>query len=187
LSRQKKHAVPRSRPCKGCGLAFTSTGFRRWCSFRCRNGGIRIQTECYQCGKTFMRPSRRQRPKRGRTFCSRECMRVALAGRGSAMYRGGPVLYRGSQWRHLAERIRDRDHRQCRRCGKPEEENQGRRLHVDHIIPIRIFDSIEEANSEKNLASLCSSCHAHKTADAERRHLRGDNFSFSAYLRAIGL
>ena len=52
--------------------------------------------------------------------------------------------------------IRDRfiaAHPWCKRCGK-------RGKHVDHIIPI----SAGGTHDERNLQTLCHSCHAKKTA-----------------------
>jgi len=50
------------------------------------------------------------------------------------------------------ERIRDRDGRRCKACGKTEEEN-GQRLDVHHI------DHDKNNLSDENLFSLCIPCH----------------------------
>jgi hypothetical protein len=83
----------------------------------------------------------------------------------------------------LAEKIRIRDGRVCVRCGKTEKE-QGFKMSVDHIIPLRLVLSWNEAgltdvspNNEANLMSLCKNCHGIKTA-AEIRYLRGDAVGF---------
>jgi len=52
----------------------------------------------------------------------------------------------------LKEAIRDRDGRKCRICDKSEEKN-GYRLDVHH------FDYDKMNKDEKNLISLCHSCH----------------------------
>mgnify|MGYP001616689683 FL=1 len=70
---------------------------------------------------------------------------------------------RGQEWRALAESIRKRDGRACRRCPTTEAEN-GERLSVDHIIPWWVFTDKADANDPSNLMSLCRRCHSLKTA-----------------------
>jgi 5-methylcytosine-specific restriction endonuclease McrA len=102
------------------------------------------------------------------------------------MFRGGTDPKRGPNWRRLAAAIRQRDDYTCRRCGKSQAEN-GQRLAVDHIMPWRLFDDADKtaANDPNNLVSLCKSCHAWKTARAERKFLRGDVIDFREYEKAI--
>lgn len=103
------------------------------------------------------------------------------------MYRGGEIRGRGKQWTKVAEAIRRRDNYVCQRCGKPQSENGGRKLSVDHIIPWRLFIDETEANADANLVSLCFVCHGWKTAYAEQRYLRGDVLDFKQFQQAIRL
>jgi 5-methylcytosine-specific restriction endonuclease McrA len=186
----------RGRPCKECGSTFVPPGSRRllasYCSLACAvtRRGRRlafIAVECQQCGKAFRR-TRAAVERVTRSFCSPECSWLAHAGRGHSFYRGGSEAARGPKWQVVAQRIRARDGHVCRRCGKSQQEN-GRRLSVDHIIPWRIFpeDQKVQANEDSNLASLCTSCHSKKTMVAEHRWLKGDRFDFSGYVRSLGL
>lgn len=144
---------------------------------------------CAQCGAAFERRTRREWPSefRRRKYCSPACVAVAHQGNGGAMWRGGEIHTRGPGWIKRAETIRRRDGYCCQRCGRHQDENGGRRLSVDHIIPWRAFtdDQKDAANAPANLVSLCTPCHGWKTAHAEQRWLRGDVLDFKQYERAI--
>lgn len=102
---------------------------------------------------------------------------------------GGPAEHFGPGWARKAEAIRARDGYRCRRCGRPQVSAvpESPRFPVDHIVPRRLFETIEEANQDANLATLCPECHGWKTARAERLALRGDRHDMTGYLRALGL
>lgn len=62
----------------------------------------------------------------------------------------------GSEWNRYKDLIRKRDNFTCQNCGKLEENNSH---HIHHKKPIKLFDSIEEANKPSNLVTLCAKCH----------------------------
>lgn len=73
-------------------------------------------------------------------------------------WNGGVRDWRGSNWKHVRQLVRDRDDHQCRVCGV--ENGYGRRgLEVHHITPFREFDDYENANDLDNLVLVCTSCH----------------------------
>lgn len=192
IARKSKTRKP--RPCKQCGTQFWPLATLRtsgsFCSLKCVHAWMRahafVEVICEQCGAKVQR--RASARKRHRTFCSLACSGVFFSGRESFMFRGGRERGRGKGWERRAEEIRKRDGYQCLRCGKSQQEN-GRRLSVDHIIPWRCFtdDQKDLANDHKNLASLCIGCHSQKTSRAEQKWLRGDRLDFKAYERALAL
>lgn len=186
------------RPCRECGTTFAPKagrpGGRVFCSDRCFRATFARQAKvdtvaCAQCGVRFKR--RREFLRRSRRpFCGQACSRLFYSGRNSPMSREGITSdKRGRGWGKLAEGIRERDGFRCRRCGKPQSENGGRKLCVDHIIPWRMFADHQkvEANDPRNLAALCTACHSWKTAHAEQRWLRGDVLDFKAFEKALAL
>jgi len=65
---------------------------------------------------------------------------------------------RGAGWLKIAEKCRDLHGRVCKICGKTEEEN-GRKLDVNHIIPFHQHKNKTQANKQSNLEALCKACH----------------------------
>ena len=88
-------------------------------------------------------------------------------------------------WEVRAEQIRARDGYRCQDCLKTQQEN-GRRLSVDHILPRRWFIDPSEADDPANLLSRCGSCHGKKTARAERKLLQGDIIASQQHLKELG-
>lgn len=192
----------RTRRCQGCQKEFhpyPSTIQRssaKWCSMACyvafrSKRPAFIEVKCAECGTQFHRTKAAiDRVKSGNAYCSRVCATKSHTGpRGETHphWRGGTRLYRGVLWRRLAEEIRERDKRQCRRCGKQESE-QKRRLSVDHIRPFREFATLEEANDRANLVSLCDSCHSTKTSTVERLYWKqGDILGMRRFEESINL
>lgn len=173
--------------CKRCGAAFQAGPTRQYCSRECgwqaRHERSWADETCLNCAKVFRRrtqPSHRNH----RVFCSTTCSQNYTAGQNHPAWRGGRDPFFGSRWLRLAESIRERDGRRCRRCGKPEAEN-GRKLPIDHVVPRRDWATIEEANDPSNLVALCDSCHGKKTMGAERRWLRGDVLDMQSYRIAV--
>jgi DEAD/DEAH box helicase domain-containing protein len=62
----------------------------------------------------------------------------------------------GPEWNRYKDLIRKRDNYTCQNCGIREENNSH---HIHHKKPIKLFDSIEEANHPSNLVTLCTKCH----------------------------
>lgn len=56
-------------------------------------------------------------------------------------------------WERTRAYVLDRDAWVCYRCG-------GTATEVDHVVPVSLGGSDDEAN----LAAICSNCHRHKTA-----------------------
>lgn len=70
----------------------------------------------------------------------------------------------GAGWNESTKsRIRERDGKKCVDCEMNQAthlDRYGRRLHVHHITPASVLEDPERRNAEKNLISLCISCHA---------------------------
>jgi len=187
------HRKPRERACAVCERRFTpypsamARSAAKFCSVECYriDVGKRVaflHRVCPQCGSSFRR-TRAATARVKESYCSLKCATTAHSGPGSASWRGGADPNRGQGWLKLAEQIRERDGRRCRRCGKTEEGN-GQKLSVDHIQPWRSFESDEEANAPSNLAALCRPCHARK-GRAERLWLQGDVLDMWRYQVAV--
>jgi 5-methylcytosine-specific restriction endonuclease McrA len=75
---------------------------------------------------------------------------------------GDAALYYGSAWDEKRKQVLKRDNYECQNCGVDEDTHKKRRgfsLHVHHIVPLREFDDVTEANRLENLVSVCASCH----------------------------
>jgi endogenous inhibitor of DNA gyrase (YacG/DUF329 family) len=178
-------------PCRQCGkdfIRYGNTRIKAYCSRPCYNAAVAprpalIEVACTNCGTTFIRT--RGAVARVKTpFCSRTCQGAFLQGAAHPGWRGGEAHWRGRTWTNeLRELIRDRDGRRCRRCGVSEDEN-GRRLDVDHVLPFRSFDGdFHTANDPENLIALCMGCHRRK-ARAERLWLQGDVLELQRFREA---
>jgi len=64
----------------------------------------------------------------------------------------------GSNWWRKREEARQRFNYSCGVCGVSKTELETH-IHIHHIITIRQFDELEEANFDRNLIALCPSCH----------------------------
>ena len=70
----------------------------------------------------------------------------------SPTWRGGKGSSYGSGWTgQLRNRVRERDGKRCRSCGKPQ--NERFKLDVHHL------DETKSKHDVSNLVSLCRSCH----------------------------
>lgn len=68
----------------------------------------------------------------------------------------------GSNWYTKRREALQRDRWRCQHCGLKEREHReefGRNLHVHHLVPIRQFETAEDANFLLNLITLCEDCH----------------------------
>lgn len=191
---KRKLRTRHPKACKHCGAEFWpyrhNRGMSKFCGAKCYYASRAhrprmLEAACAHCGATFRRTAAALR-RRKQVFCSRVCARDFNRGANSALYRGDRDTHRGAEWNRIAERIRDRDGRCCRACGRTEAENK-QKLSVDHVIPWRAFENKLEANDESNLVSLCRSCHQKKTIGAERRWLRGDVLGLQAYRVNVGI
>lgn len=62
----------------------------------------------------------------------------------------------GPEWNKYKDLIRKRDNYSCQNCGIQENNSAH---HIHHKKPIKLFESIEEANHPSNLVTLCAKCH----------------------------
>jgi len=75
--------------------------------------------------------------------------------REKGLWRNDPNDY-GKSWKQIKEQIRKRDDYCCKHCGIQE---SGSAHDVHHIVPLRKFADINEANKDSNLTTLCPRCH----------------------------
>lgn len=75
--------------------------------------------------------------------------------RAQGLWNSAPNDY-GKDWPALSNAIRQRDRFLCQHCGVAETEGAH---HVHHLVPLRKFPTLEEANRPENLVTLCSRCH----------------------------
>lgn len=75
--------------------------------------------------------------------------------RAQGLWNSAPNDY-GKDWPALSNAIRQRDRFLCQHCGVAETDGAH---HVHHLVPLRKFPSLEEANAPQNLVTLCSRCH----------------------------
>lgn len=119
------------------------------------SGGHNV--ECYNCGDEIWRTPF-QLKEFDKYFCSKGCI-------GSA---GGDYTHRyGDNWQKIREEAIERDNGKCIDCGISREkhkEKYGFDIHVDHIIPRRVYFNdnnleLNDANRIKNLLTMCCVCH----------------------------
>lgn len=136
------------------------------CAYCARRGKASVQRRnfiirtCNFCGGQFQIPAWRVKQGRG-NFCSRECkdrFLTTLTGQNSIRWRGGTAgSRRGIGWWTAREWATVRACGKCEQCGK---QANGHELTVHHIKPYRECRGDMEANSPKNLISLCRACHS---------------------------
>jgi len=173
--------------CEQCGKEYTATPKTtrgRFCSFTCFTGWMKehapagpdnpkfgkkygrpahlpppVTKRCPVCGKEF---TTKKSHLLRRVTCSRECSAVLQAakesGENNFNWRGGYLPYYGPNWRPQRRAARKRDGYKCQRCGITEDE-LGREMDVHHIRRFGDFSDYKEANSLKNLVTLCNRCH----------------------------
>ena len=136
--------------------AVTGENTKRW------KGGP-VERECIICSKKFFR-NRDQIETRNSVFCSTKCFgtwkSLNWSKENHPRWKGGYLCKDGSQpyyggWDRIRRQARERDGNKCTKCGKT-----GKRLHVHHKKPFRLFDTPEEAHNMENLITLCSKCHS---------------------------
>jgi len=113
----------------------------------------RIKRICQTCGKVFYWPPWYGKGKYCSIRCAAEATSKRMKGSGNPNWKGGPIKYnyirRGFGWRRIRKAILERDNYTCQRCGAKNN------LTVHHILPYREFKN----NEERNLVTLCRSCH----------------------------
>lgn len=91
---------------------------------------------------------------------TREKMSKSTAGEKNPNWRGGYEYRYGEGWAPARDRVIERD-KVCQHCG---EDGSSHRLHVHHIVPVRIFREIasldlKDAHTLENLILVCNRCH----------------------------
>lgn len=91
---------------------------------------------------------------------TREKMSRSTAGQNNPNWKGGYEYRYGGGWAPARDRVLERDE-VCQHCG---EDGSNRRLHVHHIVPVRLFREtagleLGEAHQLDNLILLCDRCH----------------------------
>lgn len=77
-------------------------------------------------------------------------------------WKGGREPYYGENWHEQRRKVLRRDEYECQKCGIGDEKHRESRdmgLDVHHIVPLREFETEEEANRLDNLVTLCRNCH----------------------------
>lgn len=106
-------------------------------------------------------------------------------GESAGHYKGGSkrkygTASRGAGWKIIRKKIKERDNYKCRGCGISELETK-QNLQVHHKIPYKCTKN----NSEDNLITLCSKCHAkqelhfYKVQKVEKKKFKGKVYNFS--------
>lgn len=132
---------------------------KHFCSFEHRilHQTKQIWINCDQCGKIF-RKSQSQISYCKNNFCSHSCSEKFHVAEKHPLFIDGKIRTYGISWKEVSKSVRIRDGHKCVLCGKTQKEN-GKKLDVHHIKPIRLFKNIQAANNQNNLISLCQSCH----------------------------
>lgn len=120
----------------------------------------RITRECDYCGSKMEVLASERKHGHGR-FCSRHCLSEWMSenrrGENHHQWIEGDREYNGKWWRARRQTL-ERDDFQCQYCGTRAEQI-GRNPDVHHIVPLRKFDTPQEAHRLDNLISLCRQCH----------------------------
>lgn len=145
--------------CEECGDKFKvykkKANNRNHCSIECRNNSYRNGElfNCSECGTEVYRPDS-QAKNYDKKFCSHKCQTDYLSGEQHYKYKENKLDYTYSGgWKKARKKRLERDNYECQECGS--EEN----LHIHHIKPYITFDDKFKANEQKNLITLCSTCH----------------------------
>jgi len=69
------------------------------------------------------------------------------------------MRYQSQQYRQRRKQAIVRDQARCISCSWTEARESAKQLHVHHVVPRRLFNSDDTADSAANLVCLCSMCH----------------------------
>lgn len=186
----------RDMPCKNCGINMSKPSIssdRAFCSMKCRSEKARAgaHISCSWCKIEFTPIKWRRGASIGfvidksMSCCSKECRiniykycekrkaKISASEKGNLHHRwagGGKRRgFRGHGWLEIAESCRNAAGRRCEHCGKSEEEN-GRKLDVNHKIPFFQWKKNSMANKPGNLEALCRGCHTKADAKWKREN-----------------
>jgi transcriptional regulator with XRE-family HTH domain len=135
-----------SRTCYGDWLSENKTkeNHPRW------EGGVDELT-CDNCGETYQK--HQSKIIWNHQFCTKECYY------GWRMKDDPQYIYYGKNWEsHADKALQENEVCQRKGCRKEKCEN-GAKLHVHHLTPVKEFDEPEDAHFSENLVVLCAKHH----------------------------
>ena len=161
------------KECPTCGDTFSVkrsvADVRVHCSQECyQNSREGEMVACERCGDEFYAYDSYASDAR---FCSQDCYGDHLSenrsGKQSPHWKGEDRLTEkppyGPGWtERKREHVRERDGRECQRCGlseAPHVNQHGCKLHVHHEVDPRESQNPAVHNAPRNLTTLCVSCH----------------------------
>lgn len=183
-SQMHKGSQKKTYSCDGCGGTFEDYPSRRegrgredfFCSRSCKDSYQevdKVETVCAWCGSDVKKyPS--TMGKMGdysidNHFCDKECesewKTSHWVGKDHPSWDGGHVNHYGQNWNEERRNALDAAEYTCELCGQTREQHYdeyGFDLDVHHRIPVRAFDSVEDANFQDNLVVCCRNCHQSK-------------------------
>lgn len=162
-----EHKRPDPKNCKVCGCLFSAIKRYKNKDGSFKYFAISSNTCCSDaCRRQFYRTDADRKEKIGSKF--RKELHPNWQGGGAD--RG----YRGHEWNKIAEKCRELHGRKCAHCGITEQEH-GRKLEVNHILPFHQWANKKKANAQSNLEALCKRCHT----KADRKWSKENPVQFS--------
>jgi len=170
--------------CDYCSATFSEypsqvTGENNFCSIDChakwqsenRNGkdapnwqGGKTALNCNNCGDEYK--TWESKIRWNGQFCSTDCF-YEWSKKSKSTY-----LYYGENWPDQADKARSRADGVCQRKGCQKEQcDNGAKLHVHHLTPVKEFDKPENAHFQENLVVLCAKHHQRIEAKEDQRKL----------------
>lgn len=122
-----------------------------FCDWKCKHAydiSSREDVNCSYCGKDIEIQGCRFKAY-GKWFCDNDC---------KFPYYHNPeheAIYYGKDWKTIRLKALNRDGFLCQICGS----NKKDMLVVHHIIPVKEFDTLDQAHDLSNLVTVCRACH----------------------------
>lgn len=121
----------------------------------------KVSVDCANCGDELeVYPCRVE--EKENHLCSQSCRAEwyseNLSGEDHPLWQPGDNRYSG-RWLAARRQVRNRDGNECQLCGQSGDAD-GRVPDVHHIVPVRSFETEDDAHEPDNLVQLCRSCHA---------------------------
>jgi len=142
------------RECEYCGGEYRGNKGLRIHQSTAHRDQIKTTVPCNWCGSAV---TVNEWDKDGHHYCSRPCGKAwnvyLQRGERHPNYVDGSTRDREFRWVAWAVRSRDGE---CLKCGRKDSADDGRALHVHHIVPEK---EAEDPHEPTNLLSLCGHCH----------------------------